>query len=798
MTATRFTGRRWPLVCLIVNSIVVLLLTVLHGSLVTLDDAYITYRYAENLAVHGRLVYNLAGPARSFATTAPAYAALLGGLRVLGLDIPTAGGWLSILAMIAAATALASLVGRWSRRGGLLAGIMLAASPMSWLVLGMEGLPALALALLGLALGLRGKDLWAALALGVATLLRFDAAAAAAAWGLFVLVRHGPASARTWRPVLAYALVVAVTYGAMMLFLGVPLPATLGSKQAQVVLGITGFYADTGYLDGLLLLARAYWDHSPAYALLPGLALAGLVFALRSKTTGGHPLRTRSSATPFVLLGLWTLLHLVLYVVLGVTPYVWYYLPVGVALCALAAAGLIGLVDLVRRTCPRLGAPIGAALLLLALAGPAATHARMAARPSGASNVAPQVLADKALPGTQYAAYRAAGEWLAANTPEDATVGVTEVGIMGYYSRRSMVDFLGLLDREVSTALARGDMAWAMYARQPDYVAFSELNPAYAYGVYEDPWFQGAYDPQQRIPSQGFWGGDLTVYALAIARLPRGIVDALPSEAEPLAIRFGDTFELIGLSAPAGPWRGGQAAGTTLYWRVTRAPERDFAMFVHLVDDAGRIVAGHDLPPLLGAQPTTTWQPGTIYADFHPIGLPPLPIAPAVITWEAGFYDPDSGERLPAFGPDGVEMPGGQARFGERALLGDAQPAILGAGEPVPCRLAIRGYRVESGAARRAEETSLAVHVADVTCPVDLTADLWDWAGDRAVWAQTVAVRDAGEVLFTIKAAGDDPAAWPGLRLSAKADGARLYWLDDAGHPLADTLKLTPLGLAGP
>lgn len=805
MTAARSSNLRWAAACLAACAAVVLLLAAIHSAAVTLDDAYITYRYAENLALHGRLVYNLSGPAQSFATTAPAYAALLAGLRLLGLDIPLSGGWLSILAMIVAAAALADLVAHWSRPGGLLAGILLAAFPMGWLVLGMEGLPALALALLGLALTLRGRTMWAALALATATLLRFDAAAAAGAWGVFLLVRHGVASPRAWRPMVTYALTVIVVYGAMMLFFGVPLPGTLGSKQAQVALGITGFFSDTGYLDGLLLLARAYWAHSPAYLALVGLAIAGMLLGLQGQKTGdpsgaGRPVRAR--VAPFALLALWTVLHLALYLVLGVTPYVWYYLPVAPLLCALAAAGIVSLATWAKRPATRLGAAIGAALLLLALLGPAVTHVLMAAHAQETSATEPQSLADKALPGTQYPAYRAAGEWLAVNTPEGATVGVTEVGIMGYLSRRPMVDFLGLLDREVSQALARGDMSWAMYARQPDYTAFSELNPVYAYGVYEDPWFQAAYDPQQRIPARGFWGGDLTVYARRVEPLPQGTIDALPVGAEPLTIRFGDgpkgAFELIGLTAPAGPWQGGQVADVTFYWRVQQVPERNFAMFVHLVDDAGRIVAGHDQPPLLAAQPTGTWQPGIIYADYHPIGLPPLPLAPAALTWEVGFYDPDTGERLPAFGPDGVEMPGGQARFGQRLLAEGAPPAILGIDEPAPCRIAIRGYRVEGGAVRRGGVTSLVVDVADLSCPIDLTLDLWDWNADRAVWAQTVRVTRAGEVAYSMAVAADDPATWPGLRLSAASGNVRLSWLDDAGHPLADTVKLTPLSLVGP
>ena len=45
-------------------------------------------------------------------------------------------------------------------------------------------------------------------------------------------------------------------------------------------------------------------------------------------------------------------------------------------------------------------------------------------------------------------------------------------------------------------------------------------------------------------------------------------------------------------------------------------------MSVFLLDAAGRLVAQHDGPPLEGASPTSTWQPGDLKYDIHPIPLP--------------------------------------------------------------------------------------------------------------------------------------------------------------------------------
>ena len=76
----------------------------------------------------------------------------------------------------------------------------------------------------------------------------------------------------------------------------------------------------------------------------------------------------------------------------------------------------------------------------------------------------------------RYAIYRAVGEWLAENTRSDARVGALEVGIVGYYAQRPMVDFAGLIQPDVAdlmqTDTTYEDTAiWAVQNYQPQYLA---------------------------------------------------------------------------------------------------------------------------------------------------------------------------------------------------------------------------------------------------------------------------------------------------------------------------------------
>jgi hypothetical protein len=57
------------------------------------DDAYITFRYARNLAEGNGLVYNIGE--RVMDTTTPFYSLLLGAASVLRLDIPVVVAYLS-------------------------------------------------------------------------------------------------------------------------------------------------------------------------------------------------------------------------------------------------------------------------------------------------------------------------------------------------------------------------------------------------------------------------------------------------------------------------------------------------------------------------------------------------------------------------------------------------------------------------------------------------------------------------------------------------------------------------------
>ncbi len=133
------------------------------------------------------------------------------------------------------------------------------------------------------------------------------------------------------------------------------------------------------------------------------------------------------------------------------------------------------------------------------------------------AEVTPTVARVSTHPEPRYWTYRAAGEWLAQNTPQGASVGLVEIGIVGYYSRRPIVDVCGLVSPAVGPHLAAGDVSWPIRHYRPDYVLLHDpVWPSLEGPIARAAWFGEEYE---RL--RGFDG--VAPYRLALyQRLPTG------------------------------------------------------------------------------------------------------------------------------------------------------------------------------------------------------------------------------------------------------------------------------------
>jgi 4-amino-4-deoxy-L-arabinose transferase-like glycosyltransferase len=88
----------------------------------------------------------------------------------------------------------------------------------------------------------------------------------------------------------------------------------------------------------------------------------------------------------------------------------------------------------------------------------------------------------------------------------------------------------------------------------------------------------------------------------------------------------------------------GQRLEMVLHWSIHQRPVRDYTFFVHLLNEAGQVVAGYDRNTF----PTMFWATGggESLLSYFPLDAPP-DLEPGVYQVEIGVYHQPSGERLP-------------------------------------------------------------------------------------------------------------------------------------------------------
>lgn len=766
-------NRPWAVLVVALLAVAALWLgTALHP--LAVDDAFITYRYAHNLASGHGFTYNVGQPILS--TTAPLYALFLSLGAWLGFDLPALANALAAIALWVGAVLLFAL-GRAGNTPwvGALAALLYVLHPLLWLSLGLETAVFLAMALGAIVAYRRGCRYWAAVLLALATLTRGDGLilatvlAADYVWGVWRGKRRGRSVGGAWREALGAVVVYAVVMLPLLAWLawqfGSPLPATLGAKVSQSELGVTGFYAHTTYLQGLGILLRARLASSPLYVLFVLAILAGLIAMWRR----GVWVR---------LVVAWGAAHLAGYTLLGVTPYYWYYAPLVPGLVCTVA---LGVVEGARGTSRKLGNwgwGIGGLWALGLLAALVWSDLAMVRGLDGPLPP-PEDPVSKVLPEAKVDVYEQAGRWLHDRTPADALVGVTEVGVMGYYAGRPMLDFLGLLEPEVADALGRGDLYWALLRYQPDYLALTAVSPLYAYDLRADPWFQAAYAPVETFHDPRFWGSPLTVYRRRVARTP--LVEpsgqGLPAGAARLDVDFGDQIRLLGVTTGEGAVRPDDVLALTLYWQALGPVDQDYTVFVHLLGEHERVIAQRDAVPGLGARPTSRWVASQVVADPYLLALPEAAYAPDRAVWEVGLYNAGTGQRLQ------TSEGGDNVRFGAVSVLPAAGPLRLDFGPVV-----LTGYELDRLALTPGETLNVTLQ-GEGNGSISVAVQLVGEAGN-------VGARIDGSLqqgMYAVKLAGDAPPGAYDLEVlvTDPVTGQTLPLLGADGQPRGDRARLT-------
>lgn len=462
------------------------------------DDAYITFRVARNLAAGHGPVFNPGEQVLS--VTTPGYMLLLAAASVISQDFVWLGLVLNGLALLLVGALVIDLshisppgpgTGRTRLLSVLAATLAVSLTltfPLLTAAVGMETPLFMAAILASFAAyrrALRPSNedrlatrwlLWTAAAAALAFLLRPDGLLVAVAIGSHWIVTR---RRMVWRPVALFLALSLPWLVFAWLTYGSPMPNTLVAKATQA-LGENV----TRWGPGLV---QAFGDWTQQFPVAAFLALIGLLLALVRRQSGRSPLLV------------WTALTIVAHSALGVRSYFWYYVPFVAVMALLAGDGAAAIaLWLTDRLDQRRFAGLATGLLALALAFAVLVPAAKAA----------SLLTQPPIPRRREQAYLASAEFLrklCASRTDATRVGVAEIGLIGYVSDCSIVDFAGLLQRDVAhLRVSPADkMAWTIKRYQPEYLVLSG-GTNYPTQLSDSAWFRQRYEPADKIEQDGF------------------------------------------------------------------------------------------------------------------------------------------------------------------------------------------------------------------------------------------------------------------------------------------------------
>lgn len=409
-----------------------LLVAVAYGPHLThsSDDAYITYRYARNLADGHGLVFN--HDESHLATTAPGWAVLLAAIARVTTHrvIPLASGVLSLAALLGSTWLLSSRLRAGDPLVFPVTCCLLAANRWLIEVLGHEGFAQTLLALLAIELIALGSQVLSGLAWAGAVFIRPDAGVMAAVSGLFEWLR-----ARRFPLRLLGSFLVAAACAAVVLqwCAGSIVPQSLQVKLAEAT-------------QPLLAVAPPFWTAlfrwvgriwGWFFVPLGVLALLGWVHLLGRRRTDA--LRVLLPAVAM----------LVFYPIIGVTFAPWYLV---FPMLSLTFGAAVAVAEAVRRS-RRLGLA-AVALAVLSAVPPVLWEARHLDR----------------FPDPRAAPMMAAGRWISARACPRDQVAAIEVGFLGYACDQPIMDLFGLVSPDVLPALTRGSIDEYFLEHEPRFL----------------------------------------------------------------------------------------------------------------------------------------------------------------------------------------------------------------------------------------------------------------------------------------------------------------------------------------
>ncbi len=404
------------------------------------DDTYIHMQYARNLAEAGELSFNRGDP--SYGATSPLWVGILALVHLSGGDL---AAWARILSWSAGVLSIVMLYffvmkldGRRLVAGSAAAVLACEAWLLRWSATGMESSFAMLAVLVCLFAAVTATR--STLRSALFGLLLFMACLARPEAGLMVpaavisfsITERSTPLRRRFMWIVVFSVLMAGWLLTIHAHTGTFLPLTAGAKQGRPAFGMD-----------MLVSALVPLKIIGATLLLPAVAAVAFtvkgIFRDRTLLEGKRGL----SHGGLLLLLLWVFLLPVVYVIFDFHVLSRYLLP---AFPAIIAVGFAGTARLLRESAPKTMRRMIVIIAGAAMIQSLGFYFIVAVRPTREFS---KGLGEVLVP---------MGKWLALNSAPGSVVASPDIGVIGYFSRREVLDLGGLVTPEINDMRRRIDV----------------------------------------------------------------------------------------------------------------------------------------------------------------------------------------------------------------------------------------------------------------------------------------------------------------------------------------------------
>jgi Gpi18-like mannosyltransferase len=469
----KVNGNTIPVIILIVLVTILTRGLLVYFSNHLADDSFITFRYAENIAAGKGFVYNQGE--RVLGTSTPLYTLLLALLVKLGLPILPLARIINIGADCLSGILIFLMVRRFRIGAAMLAALFYTLFPrvIVWSISGMETSLYVFLIAASLYSYLKGNFGLTALFLGLTILTRVDGVILGLAVVIHFIWQHRKFPVKI---VLGSVAVLLPWLVFSFLYFGSPIPNSVPGKKALYSATIWETPKWRIFWEFLFLRIKIGWP-----MLL--LALAGVYSVL-------------TRAKSYLIIALWAVLYFLFFLLGAAKMHMWYYVPFYLGYLILVALGF-GLAfekadGFWKKRVGALSRGTTAAASLKTLRIVVISFVCLLA---GLAYFQQMKRTVRLVTIEQIALediHKSIGLWLSENTLPTDTVCAEDIGYMGYYSGRRILDQDGLVSPQVIPFNKSRDRLGFLRKYRPAYFVIGFAGPYFSQ-VIQSRWLKENY-----------------------------------------------------------------------------------------------------------------------------------------------------------------------------------------------------------------------------------------------------------------------------------------------------------------